>query len=394
MKSNDSLPTKTVSDEEIAEKRTSVLGYVLLTLMVIFIITTGNTVFEDLSKIPEKPIPISNCIKKMASESNFIFVVQLCEEEPEFTFIDKQFGLDSAYSNRMYLAREINIVDRNRESTQYEIDKLERSRSVLFLKYGLALQEEVVNLLLSDELKKKGISEKNKKEIERIENQLQVENQTKKELNSRYELLDLKWREQEKSFKHQFEKAEDFVKKAEVWFRLKQFLLQVLFLLPLLALSITVYLKLKQKNSPYTIILTAVVSAFSILFLQVSLVLLYSVVPHKWLGQLFQWLSSIPFFSYVFYYFTVISIILFFGGLVFYIQKRVFNPTVVARRRLRENKCPNCSFPIQSYQVFCSDCGTQLKKPCPHCGKLKHPHLAFCGNCGKSESDMLKTNLD
>jgi len=50
------------SYEEISEKKTSKLGYIFLIMMVVFVIGTGEKIFSDLKKIPERPTPPSYCI--------------------------------------------------------------------------------------------------------------------------------------------------------------------------------------------------------------------------------------------------------------------------------------------------------------------------------------------
>ena len=52
----------TVEYEEVSEKKTSKLGYLLLTIMVIFIIIAGQTVFRDLRRIPERPDRPTFCV--------------------------------------------------------------------------------------------------------------------------------------------------------------------------------------------------------------------------------------------------------------------------------------------------------------------------------------------
>ena len=132
--------SKSVQEEEISEKKTSVLGYVLLSLMIIFIITTGNTVFYDLSKIPDEPVSVSSCVSRL-SYIYEIHIIESCELDPDFTTTDVSFGLDTLY-RAMYPLIVLTAESlKELEETNEKIDRLEKSRTFLYQKYGIQLQE-------------------------------------------------------------------------------------------------------------------------------------------------------------------------------------------------------------------------------------------------------------
>lgn len=47
------------------------------------------------------------------------------------------------------------------------------------------------------------------------------------------------------------------------------------------------------------------------------------------------------------------------------------------------NNCPNCNTAIEDGVMFCSKCGTALKKICPSCSTENSIKSQFCKNCGK-----------
>lgn len=47
------------------------------------------------------------------------------------------------------------------------------------------------------------------------------------------------------------------------------------------------------------------------------------------------------------------------------------------------NNCPNCGDNVNQDEIFCSNCGYQLKKECPDCKTINSHKDKFCKKCGK-----------
>jgi len=67
---------------------------------------------------------------------------------------------------------------------------------------------------------------------------------------------------------------------------------------------------------------------------------------------------------------------------LYYLRKEYLKPERVYRRRIAQNKCYNCGFPIKDDYIVCPNCGAKLKEKCEKCGAMKPIHLDFCPYCG------------
>jgi len=178
------------------------------------------------------------------------------------------------------------------------------------------------------------------------------------------------------------EASEDY-KTQIAYYNVKVFILKLLFVLPFFGVFLFLYMKYKKKDSPYTIIITSIFFASTILFLQVVLVFLYEILPMEWFAEIFRVLMSVSILKYLVYYGSVVVVIILLGGTVYYIQKKVYDPKRVAYRYLKDNKCPNCGFNLELAEVYCAKCGRQVKTKCLKCKNLKYVDLAYCPFCGK-----------
>ena len=148
-------------------------------------------------------------------------------------------------------------------------------------------------------------------------------------------------------------------------YRLKVLAVKLAFVLPLLAVAIAMFLKAKKAKSKYTIHANAFM-AFA------SLLLIYTIIENVW-----QSLHAIG-----------ISIL---GAVacaitLAYLKKQYFNSKRIAMSRLKQNKCPWCTFPIRHDMSYCQNCGEKLAYECPECGEMRSILTRFCPNCGNESS--------
>lgn len=365
--------------EDVNEKRTSTLGYVLLIFMVIFVISVGQTIFHDLESIPEKPSRISQCVSIFSGKSydKTLNTISYTPTSCVFGDIDYRFGLEADYKliendlkRIVAINKQINTLSGNINKTQRDLDRTSNN-------YDVSLQEKMAQeqnpVMDRNDLQQNIINQRTTV----LSTQAQI-----KSLENERNVLVKKIDPTVQRIKTNLVGAERYYERAVAIYNLKTFFLKLLFISPLFAFSVYYYLKLKKKNSPYTIIYTAIVGATSFLFLEIILVLLYDIIPKEFIERIFEFFRSIVALRFVLYYGSVILVIAIFGGIVYYIQKRVYNPQNVAMRRLKDNKCPGCSFLINLHYNHCPKCGRQLKNECEHCGNLRMSDLPHCPNCG------------
>lgn len=360
--------------EEISEKKTSKLGYISLIIMAAFMIGIGQTVFSDLERIPESPNFPAYCIYDFKSLN---YLKNLTNEQGcYFTEIDKKFGLDSQYNSILPKISQIASLNKQIYTNEREINARENEIYALNRDYDLSLQEKMAN--------EQAIMDKSniKTSITLKRNEINNFNQQNLSLEKQRDKIIDQINPQISALIKSYDKAQEYYRNKSAYYEFKVFLLKLLFVFPFFFLSIYFYLKLKRRNSPYTIILTAITGASSILFLQVILMFLYEILPKEWLVRIFEFFMEVPFLRYIIYYGSVVLVIALFGGLVYFIQKKVFNPAKVAIRRLKDNKCPGCSFTLNPDHNFCPKCGQQIKEKCDSCGNLKIHYLAHCPYCG------------
>jgi hypothetical protein len=377
----------TVPYEEISEKRTTKIGYVLLIVMAAFIIWIGQTVFDDLSRIPDAPKPISSCASKMAdllgrSQSTYDSYSygysggSLEKRDCSWSEYEEQSGVRqmivSSYSKiSEYYAFQKRIAD-----LEKSISDAERQRSRSGSNYDLGLQEKQAAV--------PGVIDQDRAQADFSSAQQRLNS-----LESEKSLLLMQrsnvisgLKSSLPGYEAAYDQAQQLYKAAYNGYRFKVFLMMLLFVAPFFALSLRKYLLYKRENSPYTIIAGAVLAAMSILLLQVVGVFLYEIIPRRLLKLLMDFFAQIAALRYVLYYGSVAVVIGLFGGIVYYIQKKIFNPSAVAMRHLKDRKCPVCAFSIDMTMKYCPKCAHQLRIECVACHGSRLKDLPVCEHCG------------
>jgi len=361
--------------EEISEKKTSKLGYIFLIIMVIIIIVVWEKVFSDLNMAVEEPVPPSYCLSNSIDDLKKLVYLE-CPYYDWYNPTDIKFELDVNFDKTRPKLKEISLLNESIRDDRISIEDIKSTINNLNDNYWLSLQEKIAD--------ENAIMDKSKIKTEIINFILQadsIENKISSNITKRDDII-FELTDSIASLKSDIDNAGEYYKIKEAWYKIKIFLLTLLFVVPFFVFSIYLYIRFKRKNSPYTIILTATTTAFSILFVQVIGVFIYDILPKERLEMIFKFFGELVFLRYVIYYWSVVLVIILFWGTVYYIQKKVFDPKSVAIRRIKDKKCPKCSFSLDTHHKFCPDCWFQLKEKCENCNNLKIRYLSHCPNCG------------
>jgi hypothetical protein len=377
--------------EEVSEKQTTKAGYFLLLVMFVFLLVAGESSLTDFSTIPTAPVSPSSCVSTVlntysdAIERKPVYsgyamyygdMNGTCNTELSFSDLDREFKLDALYNKISPQLVAIRTLDQSIQSYQDALNQNNYQQRDLRSSYDLSLQEKMAN--------EPGVIDKSKTK-ESLALLISKSDELQAPLLAAQTEKTKKVQEITPALQELWTAYDSASKKYETqmsWYRVLVFLAELAFALPLFMVITRWYLVLKRKNSKSTVIALSAFAASTILFAQVMLSFLYDIIPHTWFLELLAMFQSIAILRYVLYYGTVALVIGIFGGIVYLIQKRLFDHKVLAIRRLKSNKCPSCEFTLNDNQDFCARCGVHVREKCMVCNGKRFLDLPFCPECG------------
>ena len=225
---------------EISEKKTSKLGYLFLITLFIVLIILGQTVFQDIGRIPHRPKAPCYGISSYVNNLKGITQRPTCA----FNEIDRQFKLDTFVTALQPDADTIISFNRNILNNNNLIRSNGTKLNTMLRTYNLSLQETIANedaLLDKPEIKREIVSLRDAN----VRLKSQVSELTIKKDNL---VKTLKPQLQELSIA--YSKAQALYKTRVSFYYLKIFLLKLLFVLPFFLVFLRLYMKYKKKGQP------------------------------------------------------------------------------------------------------------------------------------------------
>ena len=274
---------------------------------------------------------------------NFLRELENIPQRPDYTYYQEKYGITPLLENQsrlMELDRGLYEGYKKAESNLTEVERVylfKREEYRVALESGNATKElEQEYLKAKEEYEKAYLKYLGAKSAyDDVHNKLQ-------ELSSQIQDL--------------MQNANEEYNRAYQVYRLKVLMLKLAFVLPIFVISL---LLLRKYKNIYT---SSLIAYSALLLIYLTLSAIWNIVH----------IIGISLFGAVA---TLVAL--------YYLRKEYFKPERVYKRRIAQNKCYNCGFPIKDDYLNCPNCGAKLKEKCEHCGALKPIHLQFCPYCGQ-----------
>lgn len=380
--------------EEIQERKTTKLGFILLILMVIIGVSQGQSFIHALSQNIPSPQNISYCgyyLKNLVDTKVGPNTYGSYSMYGNYGYGDiskcQYSDLEIKYSIENII-EEINPLSEKSKSLQNELQTL---NAALYASqnqinnekqnYGISLQEKIAQEGLTVYDRSKIKSDLTQLEIQYDSLKRQIDSKNS-EITENNNAISSVAQRNSTAIGNVFREYSSKNKLVEF----ERALLLLLLISPVLYLTSKRYFRYKRENSQYTIIWAAVTTIFALLFAQVFFVFIYKVLPIELINKLLEFFAQFGFLVTIGQYILLFAVPAIFGGIVYWIQKKVYNKQAVMRRALKNHKCPSCEMTLRESDRYCPVCSYQIKEKCSNCGLDRIVGLAFCPSCGSKNN--------
>jgi len=365
---------------EETERSTPKAGYILLFAMFIAAVFFGWRALDDLHNVPQKPQSLSYCASsfieyRWGDVGGFIYDFSpapldfydvrpktLSNTDCVFSPLEVKHGIPAVFEKRK--DRDLKL-----RNLQLELNQVINNIGDNERQYNLGLTEKIAE------------EQKRLYPIPEIQQKLESLRQKEVILETEIDKLRAELRPLDDELKALYRKVADDYRREQRWYEFKIFLLEAIFVFPFFFLVFWWYRRLLAKNSPYTIIFTVLIAVASVLVLRVILTWFWGLFLASVIEAIWNFIKSFALLrSLVFYGGMVLSIAV-FGGAVYWLQKKIFDPQRVAMRRIRQKQCPSCQVSLDLGGNYCPNCGRKLREQCPSCAKERWLDLEFCPSC-------------
>lgn len=389
--------SRTTPGYEETERHTPKTGIILLILMFFAGIYFGLFAMDDLSNIPDRPANLSNCAYKyqIDKETNRSIIERkyptyyeedtvhsLAYEDSQDCVVqlspfEEAGGVAALYQKRITLERQIDPIVKEYISLSDRVNAIRSQIERATGEYGVGLQEKQANIeapLFPTTASQQSIAQLRQQEAPLVARMSEL----RKQVDTFKPSLDAIDKELVAAYKPVFKVYE----RAMRWYEFKVFLLQFLLLIPFFFIALRKYLELHRKNSPYTVIFTTAVAVLGLLLLKTILFWFWGLFLDEIFRVLVEWFGKYDIFRSLLMYFGMFLSFAIFGGAVYFLQKKVFDPRRVTIRRFRAKQCPQCQTNLDLADMYCPNCGAHTREACAKCGKERFVGLPFCPHCG------------
>lgn len=381
--------SRTTPGFEETERRTPKTGIILLIIMFIAGLFFGWRALDDVSRIPNAPPSLSSCSYRYRDsvylakspvrpyEAPYLYYEYDDSSRCTFSELEKAHNIPQLFEPRKPFEAELRSVFEQLNTVNQSLNEARARLRQATGEYEVGLEErqaKVPQPLFPPEQARESIPE--------LRAQVAVLEKQKDELESRQRTLEAELKTIDERSKQAYQPVFKEQNKLLRWYEFKVFLFQFAFIIPFFFLAFRAYLRLHRKNSPYTIIATGILAVAAILLLRVILFWFWGLFLARVLEVLLRWFNNFQILRSIVFYLGMILSFVVFGGAVYWLQKKIFDPQRVMLRRFRAKQCPHCQASLDLAASFCPNCGAQIKEQCTHCSQYRFIGLPVCPHCG------------
>ena len=171
------------------------------------------------------------------------------------------------------------------------------------------------------------------------------------------------------------------------WYPVKKLAMQMLFLLPLLAVFYAWNSVSIKNNRGLQVLVSAHLVGISFIpILCKTLETVYDIIPKKLLKRLIDLLESLKLVA-IWHYLVMALAVAAALFLIYIFQKKLFSREKLIERRITKNECQQCGKHLPVGAQACPFCGFAQFKSCRNCNKMMHVHGKYCQLCGTLSAD-------
>ena len=177
------------------------------------------------------------------------------------------------------------------------------------------------------------------------------------------------------------------------WYKFKQYLYTLKFVLPLFLIVLFFYFrnKTKQLRGEDFNNISLIISSHLLIILAIPLFIgfldiIYSVIPKMFFANIIAFFVAIK-AEFLGFYGIMLLAVLFVFALIYALQKyekKKHKRFAVIYKSINKSVCYNCKNKVDySKDKYCGVCAEQILEKCEHCNELKIKKAPHCRNCGK-----------
>ncbi|MBD2577562.1 zinc ribbon domain-containing protein [Oscillatoria sp. FACHB-1406] len=184
----------------------------------------------------------------------------------------------------------------------------------------------------------------------------------------------------------EYQNIEKAYNSASFWYPNQQLFLQVLFLLPLIAIAYLLHSTATRRHKGLQSLLSwHLLLIFCIpLLIKFFEFIQFGNIVAALLEVITTLLGGLLFVAS---YALILVIPLLGFALIKLLQTFVFNSRIQARNRLKNVRCLHCNFKLRLDDEFCPNCGFDQYQDCSNCHEKTYKFVPFCRKCGHSLND-------